>query len=116
MDRAALITALRTKSVSETATQFKVHRRTVYGWCERVGIARRTYRCPDVLLLRRLESDCVFQKEIARVFGVSRWTIWRWCKKCGIEHFTTGQFRPGTNKNTPDIHEEMPFGLGVVLE
>jgi transposase len=115
MDRAALITALQCKSVALTANHFKVHRRTVYVWCKRHGIVRRTYRCPDVLMLRRLEADCVFQRDIARVFGVSRWTIRRWCQRFGIAHFTTGHFRPGTNLNTRDIHEEMPFGLGVIL-
>jgi len=55
------------------------------------------------------------QKEIARTFGVSRWTIRRWCQKLGIPHHTTGQFRKGTKGNVPHIHEEMPFGIGVLF-
>jgi hypothetical protein len=55
------------------------------------------------------------QKEIARAFGVSRWTIWRWCVRFGIAHHTTGHFQ-GTKGNVPQIHEEMPFGIGVLFD
>src|SRR5262249_53667966 len=31
-------------------------------------------------------------------------------------HHTTGRFRKGTKGNVRHIHEEMPFGIGVLLE
>jgi transposase-like protein len=116
MDREALSLALATNSAAITAQQFAVTPRTIYRWCKTLGVFRRVYRCPDQQLLRRLESGDCLQKEIARAFGVSRWTIRRWCRKLGIRHHTTGQFRKGTNRNLPKIHQEMPFGIGVVFE
>ena len=116
MDAAVLTEALRQNSAAHVARQFGVAVRTVYLWCKRTGIARRTYRCPNLAMLRRLENECLLQKEIARAFGVSRWTIRRWCQRYGIAHSTTGQFRPGTRGNVPAIHEEMPFGIGVLFE
>src|SRR5262245_41790510 len=115
MDQQALTNALTKKSATAVATIFSVSRRTIYRWCKRHGIPRRTYGCPDHQLLRQLEAHCILQKHIARRFGVSRWTIWRWCKKFGIAHHTTGRFRKGTKGNLPYIHEEMPFGIGVVF-
>jgi transposase len=116
MDHATLSNALRERSAAEAATLFRVSSRTIYRWCKQYGIRRRVYRCPNAELLRRLEENRVFQKEIARAFGVSRWTIWRWCVSFGIAHHTTGRFRKGTKGNLPDVHEEMPFGIGVLLE
>ena len=115
MDHATLINAFRSTSAVEAATLFRVSRRTIYRWCKQSGIPRRIYRCPNVELLRRLEAERALQKEIARAFGVSRWTIWRWCVRFGIAHHTTGQFRKGTKGNVPHIHEEMPFGIGVLF-
>ena len=115
MDREALSLALATNSAATTARQFAVTPGTVYRWCKTLGISRRVYRCPNAQLLRRLENGGTFQKEIARKFGVSRWTIRRWCQKLGIPHHTTGQFRKGTKGNVPHIHEEMPFGIGVLF-
>ena len=34
----------------------------------------------------------------------------------GIAHHTTGRFRKGTKGNVPHIHEEMPFGIGVLFD
>ena len=116
MDHATLVDALRERSAAEAAAILRVNRRTIYRWCKQCGIRRRVYRCPNAELLRRLEENRVFQKEIARAFGVSRWTIWRWCVSFGIAHHTTGRFRKGTKGNLPDVHEEMPFGIGVLLE
>jgi hypothetical protein len=116
MDRNTLSLTLATNSAAIAARQFAVTPRTIYRWCETLGISRRIYRCPDEQFLRRLESDGRFQKEIARTFGVSRWTIRRWCQRLGIIHHTTGQFRKGTKGNVPAIHEEMPFGIGVLFE
>jgi hypothetical protein len=116
MDRETLSVVLATNSAAVTATHFAVTPRTIYRWCETLGISRRVYRCPNEHLLRRLENNGSFQKEIARAFGVSRWTIRRWCRKLGILHHTTGQFRKGTNRNVPQIHEEMPFGIGVLID
>ena len=116
MDRAALSLALATNSAAIAALQFAVTPRTIYRWCKSLGISRRVYRCPNTQLLRRLENGGSFQKEIARTFGVSRWTIRRWCRKLGILHHTTGQFRKGTRGNVPHIHEEMPFGIGVLFD
>jgi hypothetical protein len=47
---------------------------------------------------------------------LSRWTIWRWCVRFGIAHHTTGRFRENTKGNAPHIHEEMPFGTGVLFD
>jgi transposase len=116
MDRAVLIDSLRDKSAATVATLLGVARRTVYRWCKQAGIARRVYGCPNQELLRRLKGDCELQKEIARTFGVSRWTIRRWCQRYGIAHHTTGRFRKGTKGNVPAIHEEMPFGIGVLFD
>jgi transposase-like protein len=116
MDREGLSLALATNSAATTAGQLAVTPSTIYRWCKTLGITRRIYRCPDPQVLRRLENSGVFQKEIARTFGVSRWTIRRWCRKLGILHHTTGQFRKGTKGNTPDIHKEMPFGIGVLFD
>jgi len=115
MDRETLSFALANNSAAKAATQFAVTPRTVYRWCKTLGISRRVYRCPNAQLLRRLENGGTLQKEIARTFGVSRWTIRRWCQKLGIPHHTTGQFRKGTKGNVPHIHEEMPFGIGVLF-
>jgi hypothetical protein len=41
---------------------------------------------------------------------------WRWCVSFGIAHHTTGRFRKGTKGNVPHIHEEMPFGIGVLFD
>ena len=116
MDHATLGNALRSASAEEAAAIFRVNRRTIYRWCKQCGIRRRVYRCPNPELLRRLEENRVLQKEIARAFGVSRWTIWRWCVRFGIAHHTTGRFRKGVKGNVPHIHEEMPFGIGVLFE
>lgn len=116
LDREGLSLALATNSAEIIARQLAVTTSTVYRWCKMLGVTRRVYRCPNPQLLRRLESDGNFQKEIARTFGVSRWTVWRWCRKLGIHHHTTGQFRKGTKGNVPAIHEEMPFGIGVLFE
>lgn len=116
LDREALTVALARNSAATTARQLAVTPGTVYRWCKTLRIQRRIYRCPDVRLLRRLENDGIFQKEIARTFGVSRWTIRRWCQKLGILHHTTGQFRKGSKGNVPHIHEEMPFGIGVLFD
>jgi hypothetical protein len=94
----------------------RVSRRTIYRWCKQYGIPRRIYRCPNAELLRRLEENGVLQKEIAGAFGVSRWTIWRWCVSFGIAHHTTGRFRKGTKGNVRHIHDEMPFGIGVLFD
>ena len=115
MDQQTLINALADKSVSAVSAMFSVSRRTIYRWCEKYAIARRTYRCPDHQLLRGLENDGVLQKHIAQQFGVSRWTIRLWCRKFGIAHHTTGRFRKGTRGNVPHIHQEMPFGIGVAF-
>jgi excisionase family DNA binding protein len=115
MDHATL-NALRSISAAEAAKLFGVARSTIYRWCKQHGIPRRIYRCPNAELLRQLEHDGVLQKEIARVFGVSRWTIWRWCLRFGIAHHTTGRFRKGTKGNVPHIHEQMPFGVGVLFD
>lgn len=116
MDREGLSLALATNSAAKIARQLAVTPGTVYRWCKTLGLSRRVYRCPNPQLLRRLESEGTFQKDIARTFGVSRWTVWRWCRKLGIAHHTTGQFRKGTKGNIPHIHEEMPFGIGVAFE
>jgi transposase len=116
MDREGLSLALATNSATTIARRFAVTPGTVYRWCKTLGITRRAYRCPNPQLLCRMENDSHFQKEIARTFGVSRWTVWRWCRKLGIPHHTTGQFRKGTKGNLPAIHEEMPFGIGVLFE
>ena len=116
MDPETLRLALATNSAISAARQFAVTRSTIYRWCKTLGISRRVYCCPNAQLLRRLENGGSFQKEIARTFGVSRWTIRRWCRKLAIIHHTTGQFRKGTNRNVPEIHEEMPFGIGVLLD
>jgi transposase len=116
MDAATLSLALQQHSAAQTAQQLAVSRRTIYRWCKTLGIARRTYRCPDIQRLRQLAKHCTLQKEIARQFGVSRWTIWRWCRKLGIAHHTTGQFGKGTSRNVPSLHEGMPFGIGVVFD
>ena len=116
MDHATLGNTLRSTSAAETAAIFRVNRRTIYRWCKQYGIPRRIYRCPNAERLRRLEENRVLQKEIARAFGVSRWTIWRWCVRFGIAHHTTRRFRKGTKGNLPHIHEEMPFGIGVLFE
>jgi hypothetical protein len=63
-----------------------------------------------------LEDNGVLQKEIARAFGVSRWTIWRWCVRFGTAHHTTGRFRKATKGNALHIHEQMPFGIGVLFD
>ena len=75
MDRETLNLALATNSAALAALQFAVTPRTIYRWCKTLGISRRVYRCPDQQLLRRLENDGNFQKDVARMFGVSRWTI-----------------------------------------
>ena len=116
MDRNTLSLALAHNSAAIAARQFAVTPRTIYRWCETLGISRRVYRCQDQQLLRRLENGGNFQKEIARTFGVSRWTIRRWCRNLGILHHTTGQFRKGTKGNVRAIHEEMPFGIGFVFD
>jgi DNA invertase Pin-like site-specific DNA recombinase len=115
MDRQTLSNSLSDNSASAVAAMFSVSRRTVYCWCKKYTIPRRTYGCPDHQLLRRLENDGVLQKHIARMFGVSRWTIRLWCKKFGIIHHTTGRFRKGTKGNLARIHPEMPFGIGVAF-
>jgi transposase len=115
MDQNALRNALANQSVSAVFGMFSVSRGTIYRWCKKYGIPRRTYGCPDHQLLRSLENEGVLQKHIARRFGVSRWTIRLWCKKLGIPHHTTGRFRKGTKGNLPHIHEEMPFGIGVAF-
>jgi transcriptional regulator of acetoin/glycerol metabolism len=115
MDHTTLDDALRSTSVAEAAAISRVNRRTVYRWCKQHGIRLRIYRCPNAELLRQLEENGVLQKEIARTFGVSRWTIWRWCVRFGIAHHTTGRFRKGTKGNVRHIHEEMPFGIGVLF-
>jgi transposase len=116
MDHATLGNALSNGSAAEAATLLHVHRCTIYRWCKQYGIPRRSYRCPNIELLRRLEDNGVLQKEIAHAFGVSRWTIWRWCVRFGIAHHTSGRFRKGTKANVPQIHEEMPFGVGVLFD
>jgi len=116
MDHATLGNALRSTSAAEAAAIFRVNRRTIYRWCKQYRIRRRVYRCPNAELLRRLEENRVLQKEIARAFGVSRWTIWRWCVRFGIAHHTTGRFRKGVKGNVRHIHDEMPFGIGVLFE
>lgn len=116
MDPEALMLALATNSAATAAIQFAVTPRTIYRWCKTLGISRRVYRCPNAQLLRRLENSGNFQKEIARTFGVSRWTIRRWCRNLGILHHTTGQFAKCRNRNVAEIHEEMPFGIGVVFD
>jgi hypothetical protein len=35
--------------------------------------------------------------------------------KFGIAHHTTGQYRKGSNRSTPAIHGEMPFGIGILF-
>ena len=116
MDPKTLRLALATNSAISAARQFAVTRSTIYRWCKTLGISRRVYCCPNAQLLRRLENGGSFQKEIARAFGVSRWTVRRWCQRLGILHHTTGQFRKGTRGNVLAIHEEMPFGIGVLFE
>jgi transposase len=116
MDADTLSLALQEKSAALAAHQLAVTRRTIYRWCKAFNIRRRQYRFPDARLLRQLENSGILQKEIARQFGVSRWTVWRWCRKLGIAHSTTGRFPKGTNRNVPSIHEQMPFGTGVVFE
>src|SRR5262245_15232274 len=116
MDHATLGDSLRSTSATEAAAIFRVSRRTIYRWCKQYGIRRRVYRCPNEELLRRLEHERALQKEIARAFGVSRWTIWRWCVRFGIAHHTAGRFRKGTKGDVRHIHEEMPFGIGVLFE
>lgn len=116
MDRETLRLALEKNSAAIAARQFEVTPRTVYRWCKALGISRRIYRCPNVQSLRHLENNGTFQREIARTFGVSRWTVWRWCRKLGILHHTTDQFRKGTKGNVTAIHEEMPFGIGVLSD
>jgi transposase-like protein len=116
MDSEALRAQLAEHSVAETAIVFGVNRRTIYRWCKTFGIPRRVYGCPNYELLCQLENEGILQKEIARRFGVSRWTIWSWCKRFGIIHHTTGRFRKGTKGNQSDIHEEMPFGIGVLFD
>jgi transposase len=115
MDQQTLSNALGDSSVSAVSAIFSVSRSTIYRYCKKYGISRRTYGCPDHQLLRSLENEGVLQKHIARTFGVSRWTIRLWCKKFGIAHHTTGRFRKGTKGNLPHIHEEMPFGIGVAF-
>jgi transposase len=115
MDNHTLVHLLSDKSVPAVATICGVTRRTIYRWCKEHGVARRTYRCPDQKLLRRLEANGILQKHIAATFGVCRWTIRLWCMKFGIAHHTTGQFRKANNRNIPAIHEEMPFGIGVLV-
>jgi hypothetical protein len=63
-----------------------------------------------------MEAESTLQKHIAGTFGVSRWTIRRWCMRLGIAHHTTGGFRKGTKGNLPHIHEEMPFGIGMLFD
>lgn len=115
MDHETLSTWLSDKPVSAVASCCGVHRRTVYRWCRKFGILRRVYRCPDQILLRRLEANCILQKNIAAHFGVSRWTIRLWCKKFGIAHHTTGRFRKGMKGNVSHLHHEMPFGIGIAF-
>jgi transposase len=115
MDRQTLSNSLSNISAVTVAAIFGVTRRTIYRWCKKYDVPRRVYGCPDRELLCRLEADCIFQKHIAMTFGVSRWTIRLWCKKYAIAHHTTGQFRKGSNRNNPAIHEEMPFGIGVLF-
>jgi len=115
MDQQTLANALTGKSITAVAAIFGVSRRTVYRWCKQHGVRRRAYGCPNRELLRRLEADCTLQKHIAMRFGVSRWTIRLWCKKFGIAHHTTGRFRRGTRGNVPEIHDEMPFGIGIAF-
>ena len=95
MDRATLTLALSTNSAAIAAKDLAVTPRTIYRWCKTLGIARRTYRCPDIHRLRHLENGCTLQKEIARQFGVSRWTVWRWCRKLGIAHSHDGAIPAG---------------------
>ncbi|HUI13024.1 MAG TPA: hypothetical protein VL048_06090 [Xanthobacteraceae bacterium] len=116
MEYDTLNNALAEASATSVAGYFGVNRRTIYKWCKSLGISRRVYRCPNPALLRRLEADCVLQRDIARTFGVCRWTVRLWCKKAGIAHHTTGRFRKGTKGNMPHIHEEMPFGIGVLFD
>ena len=116
MDYDALNKALSEASAASAAIGFGVTRRTIYKWCKSLGISRRVYRCPNPALLRRLEADCVLQRDIARTFGVCRWTVRLWCKKFHIAHHTTGRFCKGTKGNMPHIHEEMPFGIGVLFD
>lgn len=115
MDSQTLSQSLSTQSASAVSVALGVNRRTIYRWCKRYRIPRRGYGCPDRQLLHRMEASGVLQKHIARYFGVSRWTIRRWCSKHGIAHHTTGRFRAGTNRNTPEIHEEIPFGIGIAF-
>jgi DNA-binding CsgD family transcriptional regulator len=77
MDAATLSLALQQHSAAQIAQRLTVSRRTIYRWCKILGIAQRTYRCPNEQLLRSLENAGILQKEIARQFGVSRWTVWR---------------------------------------
>lgn len=115
MDIRTLNQTLNHQSASSAAKSFGVSRSTIYRWRKRQAIRRRVYGCPDHQLLRRMESSGVLQKHIARYFGVSRWTIRNWCQRFGIAHHTTGQFRSSMNRNTPEIHEETPFGIGVLF-
>jgi len=71
MDAATLSLALQQDSAAQTAQQLAVSRPTIYRWCKTLGIARRTYRCPDIQRLRQLAKHCTLQKEIARQTG--RW-------------------------------------------
>ena len=114
LDREALTVALARNSAATTARQLAVTPGTVYRWCKTLAFRGVSIAVP-MRLLHRLENGGTLQKEIARTFGVSRWTIRRWCQKLGIPHHTTGQFRKGTKGNVPHIHEEMPFGIGVLF-
>lgn len=116
MDHETLNTALAAASAASVAGHFGVNRRTIYRWCKSLSISRRVYRCPNPPLLRRLEAAGILQRDIARSFGVCRWTVRLWCKKLGIAHHTTGRFRKGTKGNVPQIHEEIPFGVGVLFD
>src|SRR5262245_37372419 len=115
MDRQTLINSLSDQSAVTAAAMFGVSRRTIFRWCKKYDVPRSVDACPDHELFRRLGADCTLQNHTAMRFGVSRWTIRLWCKKFGIAHHTTGRFRRGTKGNVPHIHEEMPFGIGVVF-
>lgn len=115
MDRLALVQLLSSDSVAAVANAVGVSRGTIYRWCKQSGIPRRVYGCPDRQMLQRMESSGVLQKHIARYFGVSRWTIRNWCQRYGIVHHTTGCFLVGANRNTLILHEEPPFGIGVLF-
>jgi Helix-turn-helix domain len=114
MDHQSLKHILADKSVAAAAAIFHVTPRTVYRWCKKTGVCRRTYRCPDPQRLHRLEAHGMLQKQIAAAFGVCRCTIRLWCKRFGIIHHTTGQFLKGSNRNTSASHE-MPIGIGVAF-